>query len=258
MLFGITHVVSPNIGDCALTFIDREPLDWRLSIQQHGAYSDLLRKCGVIVEELTGNEVSPDCCFVEDTAIVVDELAVITSMGTHLRRRETPLIKQALSRYRETIEIKLPALIDGGDVLRMGRNVFVGQSSRTNEEGADALRQALEPFGYKVTTVLVKNCLHLKTACSALDDQTLIVNKKWVETDHFKNFKQVATPDSEPWSANVLRIGETLCLASGFPRTLDLVSQEFGNIEILDISEFQKAEAGLTCLSLIFESSPTA
>src|SRR5256714_12181706 len=143
MLRAITHKISPRIAECEITFIDRSPINLRLAVRQHDDYCDVLNKLGVIVKKLSENESYPDSCFVEDTAIVVDELAIICSMGVSSRRGETRLIERELSKYREIAHISLPATIEGGDVLRIGKKVFIGQSSRTNLEGVAELAKIL-------------------------------------------------------------------------------------------------------------------
>src|SRR5215216_1981155 len=153
MLRAITHKVSPIIDKCELTFIDRSPIDLQLATRQHNDYCAVLEKLGIIVNTLSENESYPDSCFVEDTAIVVDELAIICSMGVSSRRGETMLIERELSEYREIAHISLPATIEGGDVLRIGKKIFIGQSSRTNLEGIKELARILEPYGYRVVHV---------------------------------------------------------------------------------------------------------
>ena len=253
MLRAITHTVSPRIVDCELTFIDRSPIDFDLAVRQHDNYCAALERLGVTVERLSGNDSYPDSCFVEDTAVVVDELAVICSMGVESRRGETRLIERELSRYRETAHIRLPATIEGGDVLRVGRKVFVGRSSRTNEQGIEGLSELLSPYGYTIVPVRTKGSLHLKSTCAAIDDETLFVNPEWVELDRLSGFNLVHTPAAEPHSANVLRVGPAVCVQAGFPQAAELISRLVGRVEVIDTSELRKAEAGLTCSSIIFQ-----
>jgi dimethylargininase len=261
MLRAITHTVSPNISKCELTFVDRSPIDFGLATYQHQEYCAALERLGVRVTVLAENESYPDCCFVEDTAVVVNELAVICSMGAPSRRGETKLIERELSKYRETIRIALPATIDGGDVLTIGKKVFVGQSSRTSAEGIEALTRILGPLNYRVMPVSTKGSLHFKSACTAIDDETLFVNPDWVELGQLIGFRLIHTPPDEPASANVLRIGKTVCVQEGFPGAAELLARAGHRVEVIDTSELRKAEAGLTCSSIIFEdkrvSSPT-
>jgi dimethylargininase len=254
MLRGLTHKVSSRITDCELTFIERAPIDYQLATCQHAEYESLLTRLEVSVRSLSENDEYPDACFVEDTAIVVDELAVICSMGVSSRRGETPSIARELSNYRDLTHISLPATIEGGDVLRIGRQILVGQSKRTNIDGIRALKRILEPVGYKVTPVTTKGGLHFKSGCTAIDDETLFLNPEWIDTDSLKGFKLLLTPTQEPASANVLRVGETVCVQAKFPRAADLIRKVVKKVETIDMSELHKAEAGLTCSSIIFES----
>jgi dimethylargininase len=254
MLRALVHKVSPRIAECEVTFVNRLPIDLQLAAGEHEDYCAALERLGVIVKRLNGNESYPDACFVEDTAIVLDELAIICSMGVPSRRGETQLIERELSKYREIAHISLPATIEGGDVLRMGKKVFVGQSSRTNLQGVEELARILEPDGYSVVPVRAQGSLHLKSACTAIDEETLFVNPAWVELDALRGFNLIHTPPDEPWSANLLRVGTTVCVQAGFPRALELIERVAERVEVIDISELRKAEAGLTCSSIIFES----
>jgi dimethylargininase len=254
MLRGITHAVSPNITCCELTFMERELIDYELAVRQHEEYCGLLAYCGVEVTKLSENISCPDCCFVEDTAIVVDELAIVASMGVASRRGETSAVAAELAKYRELAYINSPSTIEGGDVVRVGKTIFVGVSRRTNLRGVEEAVRILEAAGYRVRPVPVTGSLHLTTACSFIDDETVLINPRWAAADSFGGCRILHTPEDEPWAANTFRIGETVCLEASFPQTIELVHRLHDNIEVLDISEFRKAEAGLSCLSLLFES----
>lgn len=253
MLRALTRAVSPNIGGCELTFRNRELIDYKRALRQHEEYCGLLSSLGVEVIKLEASDSHPDCCFIEDTAIVLDELAIITSMGTASRRGETSTVEKELAGYREIAYIRLPAAIEGGDVMQIGKKVFAGLSRRTNAQGIEALTQILKPLGYEVSPVRLEGCLHLKTACSAINDETILANPHWIDLDPFKAFNVLHTPEDEPWAANTLRIRDTACLGADTPRTIDLVRGLNDGIEVLDVSEFRKAEGSLTCLSIIFQ-----
>ncbi|HEU4391673.1 MAG TPA: arginine deiminase family protein, partial [Blastocatellia bacterium] len=188
----------------------------------------------------------------EDTAVVVDEVAVMCSPGVASRRGETRLIEDELSKYRQVMSISLPATIEGGDVLRIGKSIFVGDSTRTNSGGIEELAKILEPFGYRIIPVKTRGSLHLKSACTAIDDETLFVNPAWIALVPLKGFKLVITPPEEPESANVLRVGDAVCVQAGFPRAAELIRNFAERVEVIDTSELRKAEAGLTCSSIIF------
>ena len=254
MITALTHTVSPEIARCELTYLERQPIQLDRARQQHAAYCELLERCGAQVRQVAVNEAYPDACFIEDVAVVVDEVAVITQMGAASRKGETAGIEPVLREYREVVCIQPPATIEGGDVLRIGRTIYVGLSSRTNADGVEAFSSVLNPFGYHIVPVRVQASLHLKTACTAVGGDILVANPAWVDLNPFGKMRIVHVPEGEPWGANLLTVGETLCIPNGFPRTLALIELFASKIATVDISEFRKAEGGLTCLSLIFEA----
>ena len=255
MLAAIVHAISPRINECELTFLDRSPIDLTLAEQQHEDYCATLEDLGVTVIRLVGNEDYPDSVFVEDTAVVTDEIAVICRPGAESRRGETKLIEHELLKYREIARVLPPATIDGGDVLQVGQKIFVGLSSRTNRPGVEQLAQLLQPRGYEITHVRTTASLHLKSACTAINDETLIVNPKWLDTALLAGFRLIHTAEGEDHAANVLRIGSTVCVQAGFPRAVEAIGSLGETVRVIDTSELGKAEAGLTCSSLVFETT---
>ena len=257
-LRALTREVSPGLADCELTFLDREPIDVGRAAAQHDAYCAALASLGLEVVRLPGDPGLPDCCFIEDTAVVVDEIAVLTSMGAASRRGEVAAVAAALARERETARIELPARIEGGDVLRVGRRVFVGQSGRTDAAGARALAAALAPFGYEVIPVSVPGCLHLKSAATALDAETLLVNAEWIDLAPLSGYDLVHVDPAEPWAANVLAVPGGVVAHRGFPRTLERLAARGFALHPVDVSEFLKAEAGVTCKSIVYRPRASA
>jgi dimethylargininase len=251
-LRALTREVSPGLADCELTFLDRAPIDVARATAQHDAYCAALASLGLDVVRLPGDPALPDCCFVEDTAVVVDEVAVVASMGAPSRRGEVAAVAGALARDREIVRIEPPALIDGGDVLVVGHRVFVGQSGRTDAAGARALAAALDPFGYEVIPVAVPGCLHLKSAVTALDAETLLVNAEWIDLAPLSPYELVHVDPAEPWAANVLAVGGRVLLHRGFPRTQERLHALGYDLFPVDVSEFLKAEAGVTCKSIVY------
>ena len=254
-LVAITHVPSPNMHSGERTFVeDNSDVDYELSLRQHAAYRAALEKCGAEVVILDVNRTMPDCVFVEDTAIVLRELAVMMSPGAESRRAEPAGIEPALRQYREVKRIKRPATIDGGDVVVAGRSVYVGESQRTNADGILALRETLAPFGYSVTGIPVHGCLHLKTACSALPDGRFLVNPDWIDVSPLPQSQLLRVPSDEPWAGDVLAIGNDIIFADTFPQTGELLAGfGFGTLPVA-VSEFAKVEGGVTCLSLVFDA----
>lgn len=233
--------------------MSRQPIDAPLASRQHERYCQSLRHLGVEVEQLPPLDAYPDSVFIEDNAIVLDELSVVTSMGSASRQGEVTSLRPTLSQYRSLVDIYPPATIEGGDVLRMGKRLFVGVSSRTNALGVEALRTIVQPLGYDVITVDIHHCLHLKTACTPLDEETLLVNPAWIDVEPFKRFHLLPVPSTEPFGANVVCVPHGILANANFPRTLESIGAEGHSVTAVDISEFSKAEAGVTCLSLIID-----
>ncbi len=258
MLTGLLHRVFPAISECELTFIEREPINYELAAAQQRDYCRALSECGVSVKLLEANADFPDACFVEDTAIVLDELAIIARPGAESRRDEIAAIAAELSHHRKLVFLEHPATLDGGDVLRVGRRLYIGLSSRTNHAAIEALSRLLSPIGYEIIPVPVIGSLHLKTACTAIDEQTLLVNPQWLSLAAFGHYRLIEVPPDEQWAANIIRIGKIIIAQTGFPQTVGLIRPFCERIRLVDISEFRKAEAGLTCLSILFEDSPSA
>lgn len=243
---------SSALEACQLTYLPRGVIHIDEALRQHAAYAATLRECGVHVEIWEVNQHFPDGVFVEDTAVVLDELVVLCSMGNASRRGEVDAIRHALAkRGHDVREIDAPASIEGGDVLRVGKTLFVGESPRTNRAGIAALAALVQPFGYQVQTVRVHGCLHLKTGVTALDDETLLLNRQWIDGSSFAGYRLIDVIPQEPWSANVLRIHEQLIVNAAYPRMVEHLEGLRFNCRRVDISEFGKAEAGLTCLSLV-------
>lgn len=179
-------------------------------------------------------------------------------MGSEARRKESASIADALRPFREIKRMTAPATLEGGDVMQIGKTLYAGLSTRSNREGSAQLAQHVEPFGYNVVSVAVTGCLHLKTAACPLDDDTLLANREWIDTSGLRHFKILDVPPEEPCAANVLRIGETVLIPSSFPKTRALLERAGFNVSAIDISELQKAEAGMTCSSIIFDAAPPA
>jgi len=243
--------VSPSLASCALTFIARVPIDIAQAERQHADYCDVLRQAGVVVDVLPPAPDLPDAVFVEDAAVVLDDLIVITRPGTDTRRQETVSAAALLADAAPLSFIREPGTLDGGDVLRIGRDLFVGTGGRSNRDGIDQLAAIASRFGYRVTAVPVRGCLHLKTAVTALDDNTVLLLTAHVDRAVFAAFDAVEADAGEPAGANVLALNERIIAAVSAPRTRDAIGQRGYDVDTLDMSEFEKAEAGLTCLSIL-------
>ena len=251
MLRALLRMPSPALAECELTHIERVAIDLDRAAEQHQAYAALLAKVGVDITILDPLAQFPDSCFVEDAALAFPECFVLTSPGVASRRGEPAELRVHLPADRSILTIETPATIDGGDVLTVGRSVFVGLTSRTNAAGVEALGAALAPYGYSVTGVPGDAALHLKTAVTAPDDRTVLINPALIDRNVFAAFDQIECDPSEPFAGNCLRLGDTVVMQSAHPRTAALLAARGFAVKGVDVSEFAKAEAGLTCLSLI-------
>ncbi len=250
----LTRAVSASIARCELTHQARRPIDVDVARAQHATYERALADAGYRVERLQTTDDVPDAVFIEDIAVVVDDLAVITRPGAESRRAEIPAVMEALRRYRPLAAIEAPGTIDGGDVLTVGKRMFVGISSRTNADGIAQLRRLVAPRGYTVHEVVVHGCLHLKSAVTAAAADVLVVNPAWVPADAFAGFERVEIDPGEPMAANVVRLADRLIVAAAFPRTNARLAARGYHVVAVDASELAKAEGAVTCCSVLIEN----
>jgi len=254
MLTAITRAVSPAMAHCEISFIDRKPIDLAIAQDQHHAYEMLLEKLGARVLSLSAEPTLPDSMFVEDPAIVLDELAVILPLGTQSRRPEAASLAKVLSSFRKLAYVTLPGTLEGGDVLRIGRKLFVGLTKRSNPEGLRQLASILATHKYEVIAVPVTGCLHLKSAVTHIGGNTLLANRAWFEAAPFAAYDWIEVDPAEPHAANALAFGGTVIFPASFPRTRARLQAQGFHVTPIEISELQKAESGLTCSSLIFHT----
>lgn len=251
MVIAITRDISPRFNECEITHIERTPIDLDSARLQHHQYVDVLKELGCNVTELAPEADLPDSVFVEDTAFILPEVAVITRPGADSRKPETESIVRALSPHIRLLHVREPATVDGGDVLVLGKKIYVGLSSRSNQEAIDQLNELLDEYGYTVTGVQMHDCLHLKSAVTHVHDQTLLINKSWVDTHHFQNFELIEVDPTEPSAANCLPVGESIIFPIVFPKTRARLEEKGYKVVSVDISELAKAEGAVTCCSLI-------
>lgn len=252
MQIAITRGVSAAIAACELTHLEREPIDLDRARAQHRAYEAALARAGCRVEPLPALDDLPDSVFVEDVAVVLDEIAIVTSPGAESRRPETTYIAPVLAGYRRVTFIREPGSLDGGDVLRLGRRIFVGMSGRSDEQGIEQLRAVVWPYGYTVTSVPVSGCLHLKSAVTEVAPGTILANAAWVDPAVFGQPRVIEVDPGEPYAANGLLVGGRLIYPESFPRTRARLEGAGVVIEPVEVSELQKAEGAVTCCSLVF------
>jgi dimethylargininase len=256
-LFAVTRGVSPLISRCELTHLLRAPIDYERARAQHAAYEAALRSAGCEILSLPSDPDLPDSVFVEDTAVVLDEVAVLTRPGVASRRPEVAAVAEALRPLRPMVRIEAPGTLEGGDVIVLDRTVYVGLSGRTNREGLDQLRAHVSGHGYAVRPVEVEGCLHLKSAVTPVGPETLLLNPGWVDPDDFASYRRIEVDPLEPYAANALRVGPIVICPGSFPRTEHRLKRHGIAVTQVEVSEMQKAEGGVTCCSLVFPRRAT-
>lgn len=253
MEIAITRPTGDELQDCELTHIARAPINVSRAMVQHDDYLEVLRSLDVMVIELPRLPGHPDAVFVEDTALVLPEVGVLLRPGAPSRQGEVESMAAAVGQYRRCVRLEAPAALDGGDVLVFGRRILVGETTRSDSEGAAALRDLLAAFDYTVETVPVRGVLHLKSAATVVDDDTLIVNPAWVDLG-FLGAKLLEVPPGEPQGANVVRVGSHLLADASAPVTIEMLAGHGAAVRQVHVDEFAKAEGAISCKGVIFES----
>jgi len=245
-----TRAVSPRLAECELTHLDRVPIDPARATAQHEAYEQALADAGFDIIRLPDLPHHPDGVFVEDTALLLGGHAVITRPGAASRQSETSSTAAGLAPHFTIHRIE-SGFVDGGDVLRIGRLIYVGLSTRTDQAGIDALAAIAGPLGFDVRRAELGDCLHLKSGATLAGENTLLFNPRAVDPAQFADVEPLAVEASEPTAANCVNLGDRLILPAGNPRTAASLRQRGLTVIEVDVSELQKAEAGVTCMSLI-------
>lgn len=252
-----TRGVSPRLAECELTHLNRDPIDAERAARQHAAYERAIAAAGLEVLRLPDLPDHADSVFVEDTAVLLGEHAIITRPGAPSRRAEAQSTAAALADQFTVHRIER-GRIDGGDVLRIDRTVYVGQSRRTDCGGVVALANIAARLGFEVVPVPIEACLHLKTAATyAGHDEAgrrvVLLNREWVDPATFADVEIVSACPGEPFAGNALRVRDRLIVGAGYPGTSERLRACGFELDEIDVSELEKAEAGLTCMSLIAE-----
>jgi dimethylargininase len=256
------------MADCELTFAPRLEIDIEHARAQHRDYEQCLARLGCKIIQLPPEPRLPDSVFIEDTAVVFDEIAVMARPGARSRRAETQSVAQELARRRRVTHIRPPGTLDGGDVLAVGREVFVGVSTRTNHAGFEQMRSLLTPLEYRVRGVPVLGTLHLKSAVTLVGGKILLINRNWTDASVLESaladgaetegagrrvgVEFVDVAPSEPHAANALLIGDSVVYPVGYPLTKRRLEDRGIKVASVDISELAKAEGAVTCCSLVF------
>lgn len=256
MLIAITRAVSPTLAECELTHRPRDPINVANAVAEHAYYEDTLRSLGVTVVRAPPEPTLPDAVFVEDAALALHEVGVLTRPGAPTRRRETESIATVLGAYKPLLRIEPPGTLDGGDVLRVGRTLYVGVSTRTNRDGIAQLETLLDEWDYEVIPVPVHGCLHLKSAVTQVGDRLLLLNDRLVEPESFGGLEWVTVAPAEPDGANALWLegagGGPVIYAAHHPETAERLDRAGVRVAPVPSTELAKAEGGVTCCSVVF------
>jgi dimethylargininase len=251
-VIALTRPVPASFASALCAAAPDEPIDVARARRQHAAYSAALTELGATVVQLPRADQLADSCFVEDTAVVAEGLAVITRPGAPSRRGEPAATAEVLAAHCELVSMIEPATLDGGDCMRVGRTIFVGRSARTNDAGIARLASAFEPRGVRVVPIdMPPAVLHLKCVCAPLGDDRITLAEGTIPREAFGGLHVVPVPAGESYAANVLCIGERVLVADGYPRTREALERAGLRTMALATSEFRKADGALTCLSIL-------
>lgn len=243
---------SPAVADGEVTHLERTPLDVERAFAQHAAYCELLISLGLQLVWAPEVPEHPDGLFVEDALLAIDGQAVLTRPGAPSRLGEVESMATILPALGLPVShIQPPGTLDGGDVLAVGRDVFVGLSSRSNRDAVEQLATILEPFGRTVRAARVTGCLHLKSAVTALPDGSLIAVTDWIDSAFFEELGYRVHPAEERSGGDVLSYGRTVVLPASAPRTAAMIGRLGFDVCPVEVGELEKIEAGVTCMSVL-------
>ena len=248
--FAVVRPVPDTFDRCVRTNVER--IDVELARVQHREYCEALQRLGLNLIWVEGDNTLPDSCFVEDTAVIFGQKAVICNMSLESRAREAVGVANVLEKLKQTRYIRKPGLIDGGDVLKVEDKVFVGLSARTNSEALEQVERILKDTSFNVVPVKVRNVLHLKSACTYLGNDYVILSEGNFDTDVLAGLRKIVVPKGEEYAADCLTINGTVLMAKGYPKTKRFIENEGFTVEELKVSEFRKGDGALTCLSIIW------
>ena len=255
MLTAITREVNAALGSCELTFLSRNKIDTDLASEQHQQYQSALSSLGCEIVIVPTEPGLADSVFIEDTALVLDEIAVLCRPGAASRRPEVAGVEGVLQQYRALASIQPPGTLDGGDLLRVDKVIYAGLSTRSNQSGIEQLRSIVADYGYSVKVVETAKCLHLKSAVSVVAPGTLLINPDLISKSAFADYELIDVDKNEAHAANALLVGQSLIYSSSYPRTMEKLLARSIAVVPVDVSEVQKAEGAVTCCSLVFTTS---
>lgn len=256
MPIALTRSVPPTIVNCELTHLKREPINLARAAEQHVQYENALIEVGCTIERLPSVPDLPDSVFVEDTAVVLPELAIIARPGAATRRAEVTAVADALRQHHPLAFIVSPGTLDGGDVLLIDSTIYIGESTRTNAEGIRQLTEIASACGHRVWPVKISGCLHLKSAVTRVADDVILLNSAWVDSSSFSGLHQIEVHPGEPFGANALLIGENVIYSATYDETRQRLEQNGIKVHLVETDELQKAEGGVTCCSILITRLP--
>lgn len=245
--YALVRPPAPSFVNALSRHSEKNSIDFDQAADQHRGYVEALRKMGVPVTCLEPLDEFPDSTFIEDNAVIVEDRALLTCMKEASRHGETEHIREALEKHLPVEILSPPALMDGGDILQTESTVFVGQSQRTNRQAAEALSQFTRK---KIVTVPVYRGPHLKTFASYLGKNILVIDPTSVDPAAFETFERIEVREEERYAANCLAVGNQVLMPEGFPDLAGRIAQHGFEVIPLAMSEFEKADGGVTCLSL--------
>lgn len=248
--YALVRPVPNSYDKCIRT--NTEGIDVELAKKQHMEYCKALENLGLKLLWARGDDTLPDSCFVEDTAVVFGEKAVVCNMKMESRKGEVVEIAKMLEKMKKVYCIEPPATIDGGDVLKIGKEVFVGLTARTNIYAVEQLRKILENDGFNIIPVKVDGVTHFKSVCTYLGNGYVVLAEGYFNADVFKGYNRLVVPPSEQYASNCLAVNGVVLMAKGYPKTRRLIEREGFTIQELEMSEFRKGEGALTCLSILW------
>jgi dimethylargininase len=253
-VIALTRSVPPSIVNCELTHLRREPIDLARAAEQHSLYEKALVAACCTVQRLPSLPDLPDSVFVEDTAVVLPELAIIARPGAASRRSEVTSVAEALRPHHSLAFIESPGTLDGGDVLPIGSTIYVGESTRTNADGIRQLTELASEYGYSVRRVRVSGCLHLKSAVTRVAEDVILLNSDWADSSSFPDLRQIEVHPGEPFAANALWIGDNVIYSASYNQTRQRLEQNGIHVHSVETDELEKAEGAVTCCSILIPS----
>ena len=250
--YAIVREVPNTYDKCVKVRKPEKKINVKLAQEQHKLYCDTLKQSGLTLIRVDSDDRFPDCCFVEDAAIVIEDKAIISYMGIKSRLGEEIEVRKTLSNYMKTCGIEPPASIEGGDVLRINEKIYIGLSGRTNQFAIQQVKTFISDYEYRVIPVEIDKILHLKSACTYIGNDYVVLVPGYFDDNVFSEYKKIIIPEKEAYSANCLSINGKVLISKGYPHTKKLIENEGFEILEIEMSEFRKGGGSLTCLSIIF------